>query len=84
MRCLFPVIPEFEVVVMYMIQSEMYIFSPDFLQSVKKLDYDETKILWRLVFEPNSITLSEVMKIIYDPRGYGKKVLFLLFILNIL
>ena len=60
---------------MYMIQSELYIFSPDFLQSIKKLDFDETQLLWNSVFFPKNATIDAVMKIIFDQRSYGRKVL---------
>ena len=61
-----------------MMQSKLYVFSPDFSLSNRKLDFEETKILWRINYHPDSTTIGDVMKVLFDARDYGKKVLFVI------
>jgi hypothetical protein len=77
-RCLYPCVPPFHYIIMYMIQSESYTFTPDILYSNKKFDYSESSTFWRICFHPLSVTVDDVMKLFFDYRSYGKKVIYLI------
>jgi hypothetical protein len=69
-----PAIVPVNYALLYMIQSKTYIFAPDFVAYNKKLDFDETEVLWRLVHFPEEADINMIMKLIFDPRSYGRKV----------
>jgi hypothetical protein len=68
---------------LYMIQSGKYIFAPDFVGYNKKLDLEETEVLWDIVHFPKSATIDTILEIVFDPRAYGLKVTILLMIILI-
>lgn len=74
MRCMSPAIVPVHYALLYMIQSKGYIFAPDFVAYNKKVDFSETEVLWRLVHFPEEANINMIMKLVFDPRSYGKKV----------
>ena len=74
MRCMHPAVVPVHFNVLYMIQSGSYILCPDFVSSFKKIDLNETGILWNMTFRPADTTLRDVLTLIFNPLSYGKKV----------
>jgi hypothetical protein len=58
-----------------MIQCGGYILAPDFIMCNRKLDLEDAESLWNLVHNPNDAVLSDICKLLFDPRSYGTKVL---------
>jgi hypothetical protein len=79
-RCLSPAIVLIQYVLLYMIQSGNYIFSPDFISTFKKIDISEADVLWDMVYEPRKVTIGMILKLVFDSRSYGMKVKKLLYI----
>jgi len=77
-RCLLPAVVPVHYVVLYMIQSKDYIFAPDIVSYNKKLDFTETEILWQVCHFPSTVTIGMILKLLFDPRSYGYKVLYIL------
>lgn len=74
MRCMHPAVVPIHFAIMYMIQSKAYILSPDFISVFKKIDLSEARVLWNMVFNPDDVTLDDVMTLLFNPLSYGKKV----------
>jgi len=47
----------------------------DFISTYKKIDLSETDVLWSMVYEPRNTTIEMVLKIVFDSRSYGTKVI---------
>jgi hypothetical protein len=73
-RCLHPVQAPIHYVLLYMVQSGSYMFSSDFISAYRKTDYAEARTLWTIVHDPKSATISDVMRLIFNPLSYGRKV----------
>lgn len=69
-----PAIVPVHYALLYMVQSRGYIFAPDFVAYNKKVDFEETEVLWHLVHFPGDATINMIMKLVFDSRSYGKKV----------
>jgi hypothetical protein len=78
MRSLYPVIAPIQFVICYMIQSGNYILTPDFITTNRKIDLSEAETLWKMVFNPKEVNVTDVMKLLFDSRSYGLKVNFFL------
>jgi hypothetical protein len=74
-RCLYPVIVPFHYSILYMLQSDDYTLSTEFVQSYKKLDFSESQTYWKLIWHPTSATISDVLQLIFDRRSYHRKVI---------
>ena len=74
-RSMFPATVPIHYTLLYMLQSTDYILSPDFVSNYKKLDFGESEVLWKIVHLPGSATINDVMKIVFNNRSYGKKVI---------
>jgi len=75
MRCMSPAIVPVHYALLYMIQSKGYIFAPDFVAYNKKIDFEETEVLWKLVHFPEEADIHMILKLIFHPRLYGRKVI---------
>ena len=67
-RSLYPLVVPIDVTIMYMLQSDGYILSPDFIATYKKINRDEATVLWKLVHDAEKTTLADVRKLLFDPR----------------
>ena len=74
MRCMHPAVVPIHFAILYMIQSKSYILSPDFISVFKKIDLSEARVLWNMVYNPDEVTMNDVMALLFNPLSYGKKV----------
>ena len=56
-----------------MLQSGEYIFTPEFITFYKKLDLEETTVMWSMIHNPSQSTLSMIMKLIFNARSYSPR-----------
>lgn len=56
-----------------MLQSGEYIFTPEFITFYKKLDLEETTVMWEMIHTPSSTTLDMILKLIFNPRSYSPR-----------
>jgi hypothetical protein len=73
-RCLYPVIVPFHYALLYMLQSDDYTLSTEFVQSFKKLDFNESQTYWKLIWHPTSAKIADVLQLIFARRSYDRKV----------
>jgi hypothetical protein len=73
MRCMYPAVVPLEYCFLYMLQSGLYILTAEYVSSGRKLDWDEARTLWDIVFNPKETTIDMVFKLLYDRRSYGSR-----------
>ena len=54
-------------------QSAKYILSPEFVSSYKKVDFNEACIMWRLIHNPTSATIVDIMKLVFTTTNMSFK-----------
>lgn len=67
-RCLFPLVVPIDFTLTYMVQSDTYILSPDFIATYKKINLDEAACLWKIVHDCEKTTVADIRKLLFDPR----------------
>lgn len=72
-----PAIVPVHYALLYMMQSKGYIFAPDFVSYNKKMDFFETEVLWKLCHFPEEANINMILKLVFDPRSYGKNVTYI-------
>ena len=72
-RSLWPAIVPIPYCLLYMLQSGEYIFTPDFITFYKKLDLEETTVMWDMIHNPSKSTLQMILKLIFNARSYAPK-----------
>jgi hypothetical protein len=65
-RCLFPLIAPIECTITYMIQSENYVLSPEFISTYKKISLDEAAVYWNMIHYADKVTLEDVSAIVFQ------------------
>ena len=56
-----------------MLQSGEYIFTPEFITFYKKLDLEETTVMWHMIHNPSTSTLAMILKLIFNARSYSPR-----------
>lgn len=54
------------IITLLQIQSGEYVLSADFVSTFKKVDFVEADILWRLIHEPASATIDDIIRLIFN------------------
>lgn len=72
-RCFAPVVVPVDFALLYMMQSQNYILTPDFIAQYRKMDFNEATTLWRMIHEPTQTTIEDVRAIVFDPRTYDNR-----------
>ena len=73
-RCLVPAICPPDYILCYMIQTGEYVFGADMISNYKKLDYDETRIMMKILFFPKQCTVSMIRRLCFNPGSFLMKV----------
>lgn len=69
-RCFSPFVVAIDYTLLYMIQSKQYIFTPDFILCYRKIDFKEANVLWKLMHVPDSASIDQIRKLVFDSRSY--------------
>lgn len=72
-RSLWPAVVPIPYCLLYMLQSGEYIFTPEFITFYKKLDLEETTVMWEMIHNPSKTTLEMIVKLVFNPRSYTPK-----------
>lgn len=72
-RSLWPAIVPIPYCLLYMLQSGEYIFTPEFITFYKKLDLEETSVMWDMIHNPSKSTLQMILKLIFNARSYSPR-----------
>jgi hypothetical protein len=73
-RCLVPAICPPDYLLCYMIQSGEYTFGADIISNWKKLDFEESRILLKMMFSPKQCTVSMIRRLCFNPASFIMKV----------
>ena len=73
-RCLVPAICPPDYLLCYMVQSGEYTFGADMISNWKKLDFDETRILLKVMFFPKQCTVAMIRRLCFNPGSFIMKV----------
>jgi hypothetical protein len=65
-RCLSPIVVPLPYALLYMIHSEEYFFSTEFVQHYKKIDFTDGSSIWKLIWNPKSAEIKDIMCIIFE------------------
>lgn len=74
MRALHPVVFPVQVVILYMIQCNEYVLSPEFISTFRKLDACQADVLWSMFFEPKNCTLEMIRTLLFNPCTWDSRV----------
>ena len=64
-RCLLPVIPPIEYSVLYMFQSMDYIPSSSFISKHSRIDHNDAKSLWKIVWYYSELTIEDITDLFF-------------------
>lgn len=70
---MFPAVVPFAYCLLYMLQCGEYVLSPEFVSTYKKVNYNEAVSYWKLLQEPTSINIEDVMLLIFTGGVYDAK-----------
>jgi hypothetical protein len=73
-RCLVLAICPPDYLLCYMIQSGEYTFGADMISNWKKLDFEESRILLKMMFFPKKRTVSMIRRLCFNPASFIMKV----------
>ena len=73
-RCFSPLTIPIHFGVLYMLQSDGYMLSPEFVSAYKKIDHEEAELYWNILNNPKNVTIEEVMALVFSMKTRGKKV----------
>ena len=77
-RCLVPAICPPDYLLCYMVQSGEYTFGADIISNYKKLDYEESRILLKIMFFPKLCTVAMICRHCFNPASFIMKVKIIL------
>jgi hypothetical protein len=72
-RSFSPLVVSIDFCLAYMIQSQQYCLTPDFISCYRKIDLNEANTLWDMLHQPENATVAKVRSIIFDPRTYDSR-----------
>ena len=72
-RSFSPLVVSIDFCLAYMIQSQQYCLTPDFISCYRKIDLNEANTLWDMLHQPENATVAMVRSIIFDPRTYDSR-----------
>jgi hypothetical protein len=55
-----------------MIQTKLYVVSADFVSNYKKLDYEESTILWDIIHKPSTTTIDMIIRLLFNQSSIDK------------
>ena len=73
-RCLIPAICPPDYLLCYMVQSGEYTFGADMISNWKKLDFEESRILLKIMFFPKMCTVAMIRRLCFNPASFIMKV----------
>lgn len=72
-RSLRPVLFPIHFCILYMIQCAEYVLSPDFISTFKKIDFNESEIVWNLAHNPSEATLDMIYAVIFNSASINRR-----------
>ena len=78
-RCLIPAICPPDYLLCYMVQSGEYTFGADMISNWKKLDFEESRILLKIMFFPKLCTVAMIRRLCFNPASFINSYSLLLF-----
>lgn len=72
-RSMWPAVVPIPYCLLYMLQSGEYIFTPEFITFYKKLDLEETTVMWDMIHNPSKATIDMILKLIFNARSYSPR-----------
>ena len=80
-RCLVPAICPPDYLLCYMVQSGEYTFGADIISNWKKLDFEESRILLKIMFFPKLCTVAMIRRLCFNPASFIMKVIIYILLL---